>query len=141
MHDRLVVMSRSDCLRHLREGTVGRLAVSVSALPAIFPVNYAVLDEDVVFRTGPGTKLDAALSEAVVAFEIDHAERADHSGWSVVVIGVARPITDAATLTRAGALPLTAWADGGRDTIVRLETRLVSGRRLIPDGGDPAGGR
>ena len=140
MRDRLVEMSRSDCLRHLRQGTVGRLAVSVSALPAIFPVNYAVLDEDIVFRTGPGTKLDAALSEAVVAFEIDQSDPVAHSGWSVVVVGVARPITDSATLSRAAALPLTPWADGGRDTVVRLETRLVSGRQLMADG-RPSPGR
>ena len=75
-------------------------------------VNYAVLDDDIVFRTRPGTKLNAALSDAVVAFEIDQTDPRDHSGWSVVVIGVARPITDDATLARAGALALMPWADG-----------------------------
>ena len=58
-----------------------------------------------------------------------------------MVIGVARPITDPATLTRADALPLTPWVYGERDTFVRLETRLVSGRRLTGlSGNDGSGG-
>jgi hypothetical protein len=136
--DRLVEMSRADCLRHLRDARVGRLAVSISALPAIFPVGYALLDDDIVFRAASGTKLDAALSGAVVAFEIDQGDSLVLDGWSVVVVGVARPITDALTLARAAELPLGLWAWGQRDTFVRLETSLVSGRLVrAPRRGEP----
>ena len=34
------------------------------------PVNYALLDDEVVFRTDPGTKLSAALMRTMVAFEV-----------------------------------------------------------------------
>ena len=140
MAARLVALDELECRQRLAKGGLGRTGVCVGALPAIFPVNYAVLDGDIVFRTGPGTKLDAALGGAVVAFEIDHSDPPAHTGWSVVVVGVAHPITDTDTLTRAEALPLTPWADGERDTVVRLETRLVSGRRLIPREGNGTGG-
>ena len=129
-HDRLVELNRDDCLRRLGRAGVGRVAVSVGALPAIFPVNYAMLDSDIVFRTGPGTKLDAALVGSVVAFEIDHSDAMSHTGWSVLVVGKARPITDPVTLARAASLPLTPWADGQRDTFVRIETAVISGRQL-----------
>jgi uncharacterized protein len=109
----------------------------VKALPAIFPVNFAMLDEDIVFRTGPGTKLDAALAGSVVAFEIDHSDSMSHGGWSVMVVGEAKPITDPETLERAAALPLTPWTGGERDTFVRVETVIVSGRQLTY-GAEPA---
>ena len=51
----------------------------------VVPVNYAVLDGDIVIRTGSGTKLDAALTGAVVAFEIDSVDPIYHEGWSVMV--------------------------------------------------------
>jgi nitroimidazol reductase NimA-like FMN-containing flavoprotein (pyridoxamine 5'-phosphate oxidase superfamily) len=106
------------------------VGVSVGALPAIFPVNYAMLDGQVVFRTGPGTKLDAAAAGAVVAFEIDDIDLFSHTGWSVLVVGVARPITEPETLARARRLPLSPWVDGERDTFVRLESARMTGREL-----------
>jgi len=127
---RLVELDRDACLRKLGDRGIGRVAVSINALPAILPVNYAMLDGDVVFRTGPGTKLDAAAAGVVVAFEIDQADPYLHAGWSVLVVGVARPITDARARALASRLPLTPWADGDRDTFVRLDTMLVSGREL-----------
>lgn len=127
---RLIELHRDDCERRLGRCGTGRVALSVNALPAIFPVNYAVLDGDIVFRTGPGTKLDAALNGSVVAFEIDHAEPMSHRGWSVMVIGEAGPITDPETLARAAALPLTPWAPGERDMFVRIKSVIVTGREL-----------
>jgi nitroimidazol reductase NimA-like FMN-containing flavoprotein (pyridoxamine 5'-phosphate oxidase superfamily) len=129
--NRLVEIDREECMLRLGHSGVGRVAVTVNALPAIFPVNYALLDGDIVFRTGPGTKLDAALAGAVVAFEIDHTDSMSHTGWSVLVVGEARPVTDPNTVTRAAALPLTPWADGRRDTFIRLTTQLVTGRELV----------
>ena len=41
------------------------------ALPAALPVNFALLDGEIVFRTATGSKLAAALAKAVVAFQAD----------------------------------------------------------------------
>jgi uncharacterized protein len=129
-HDRLVTLDRDDCLLRLGRSGVGRVAVPEGALPAIFPVNYTMLDSDTVFRTGPGSKLDAALAGSVVAFEIDQSDAMSHTGWSVLLVGRAHPISDPQTLARAASLPLTPWADGERDPFVRIETAVVSGREL-----------
>jgi len=85
------------------------VAVSVGALPAIFPVNYATLDGDVVFRSGPGTKLTAAARGSVVAFEVDEADRFAHTGWSVMVVGPAHQLTDPHDRAVACRLPLASW--------------------------------
>src|SRR6187200_2130512 len=62
-------LSEEECYYLLATSSIGRVGISVRALPEVLPVNYAVLDGDVIIRTGAGTKLDAALTNAVVAFE------------------------------------------------------------------------
>ena len=126
----LEILSRQECLRLLATAHVGRIAVSMNALPVVLPVNYCLLDGDIVIRTGPGSKLDAATNHAVVAFEVDSFSPFDHTGWSVLVQGVAREIVEADALARAERLPLRAWAGTGLDRLVRIRAQLVSGRRL-----------
>jgi uncharacterized protein len=60
----------TECRRLLAERHLGRLAIPDFGGPVIFPVNY-VFDQDlVVFRTDPGSKLDAATERESVAFEV-----------------------------------------------------------------------
>ena len=61
--------------------------------PHIVPVNYVLVGEAPVFRTGPGSKLDAAAESAPVASEVDAAEEATRPGWSVVVRGALAEVT------------------------------------------------
>ena len=56
----LELLDEDEALELLRHGEVGRVGVTIGALPAIFPVNYRLLDGAIVFRTAPGTKLAAA---------------------------------------------------------------------------------
>jgi nitroimidazol reductase NimA-like FMN-containing flavoprotein (pyridoxamine 5'-phosphate oxidase superfamily) len=142
MKDRrgLNVLTRDECLQRLGRGGVGRVAVTVSALPAIFPVNYALLDGDVVFRSGPGTKLTASSAGAVVAFEVDHSDPISHEGWSVMVVGPSHQITEPRERAEAEALPLSSWAPGQSDVFIRIEARIVSGRQLTHERPVYAGG-
>jgi hypothetical protein len=131
----MLTLSRDECLRHLGRSGVGRVAVCVGALPAIFPVSYALGGEDVVFRTTPGSKLAAATRNAVVAFEVDHSDRTFHTGWSVMVVGPAREITDPVELADTDRLPLRRWARaGGPEFTVCIRADLVSGRELVNHG-------
>jgi nitroimidazol reductase NimA-like FMN-containing flavoprotein (pyridoxamine 5'-phosphate oxidase superfamily) len=66
---------------------VGRIAVTIGALPAILPVNFALVGAHIVIRTVPGTKLDAAIRRAIVAFEVDSYAADGSSGWSVLIQG------------------------------------------------------
>ncbi len=131
----LAILARDECLELLRANSLGRVALRIGETPAILPVNYAMLDEDVVFRTDPGSKLSAALMRVLVAFEIDHADSATRTGWSVLVTGYVEEIRDAGTLARVAELGLEAWVVEGRDFVVRIDTRTISGRRLAATAG------
>ena len=126
----LQVLSRAECLALLRQSLVGRVIVTDRALPAAFPVNFALLGEDVVFRTAAGSKLEAASARTVVAFEADDMDPVRQTGWSVLIQGRAALIEDPVELARARALPLQPWAPGRRLEFVRIRSELLSGRRI-----------
>jgi nitroimidazol reductase NimA-like FMN-containing flavoprotein (pyridoxamine 5'-phosphate oxidase superfamily) len=122
-----------DCLMLLDSAYVGRVGVSVQALPVILPVNYVMHEGDVVFRTSAGTKLAAATAGAVVAFEVDHYDPHGTRGWSVLLQGRAEEVVDPAQVAQARTLPLHSWAlDGAADHFVRLRPTMISGRRFRP---------
>ena len=84
--------------------------MTTAALPNILPVNFRFDGRHILIRTGRGTKLDAATRNAVVAFEVDEVEPNTRSGWSVVVTGMARELTDPDELAEAQTPPLARWA-------------------------------
>jgi hypothetical protein len=128
-HTGLEILDEHDCLQLLRSAHLGRLALSMRGLPAIFPVHYALLGRDPVFRTGDGDKLAAASAGNILCFEIDHHDNETHQGWSVTVTGPARVVTDPDELAAVQHLPLRPWVGGG-DTYVVVEAALLSGRRI-----------
>ena len=131
----LAVMDEQECMEHLRNASVGRVAVTIGAVPAVFPVNFGVLEDGgIVFRTGTGTKLDAAMRNAVIAFEVDDVDPLYHEGWSVLVVGVADELRDPARIAHALNLPLASWAPGTRDHLVCLHPDMISGRRIVHNG-------
>lgn len=130
----LEVLSREDCLALLATSDVGRLGVSIRALPAILPVNFAMLGNDVVIRSVSGSKLDAAVAQQIVAFEVDDHDPDGMWGWSVLVVGAGSEITDPDSLAIARALGLRSWAftNDRADRYLRVETTVVTGRRFGP---------
>jgi nitroimidazol reductase NimA-like FMN-containing flavoprotein (pyridoxamine 5'-phosphate oxidase superfamily) len=132
-HPGVEELEPEECLRLLSTVPVGRVGVTIDALPAVLPVNFVVSNGAVVFRTIPGTKLDASTKDAVVAFEADaYGTNEDPGGWSVLVRGVAREVTDPAERASVDALPLESWAwDGEADRFVRIEPTIVTGRRVV----------
>lgn len=123
-------LDRDQCLELLGQACVGRVAVVVSGVPEITPVNYALLDGDVVFRSGTGTKLHAALTSQPVSFEVDRIDEEHRTGWSVLVSGTSSVIDDGDALARAEALDIDTWAPGTRDAFVRVRADLVLGREI-----------
>jgi len=124
---------RDECLELLAGDVVGRLAVVTGRAPVIFPVNYILDGSDIVFRTDPGTKLDAG-PRAPACFEIDEVDRETHTGWSVVATGRLEEITtyDSETWKRVHALPVEPWAKGGKAHWMRLIPDRITGRRIGP---------
>lgn len=129
VNEGLEILDDDECWRLLGTAGLGRVAVTIGALPAIFPVNYAVVDHAVVFRTSEGTKLRAALDRAMVAFEVDQGDALYHSGWSVQVVGVAQEIPPD-VVNGIGPIPVAPWAPGARTHYVQIRPELISGRRI-----------
>ncbi len=129
--DALVVMDERDCRDHLGRARIGRVGVNVGALPVILPVNYGWVDGDILFRTGEGTKLRAAVDTAVIAFEVDSYDEETGTGWSVLAVGRAYECEDPDAISRAEELGLAPWANGNRHHWVRMRPEFVSGRRIV----------
>lgn len=124
-------IDRDECLRLLAAEEVGRVAVVHGNTPAIFPVNYVLDGSAIVFRTDPGTKLEAG-PRAPACFEIDAVDRTTRVGWSVVATGRLEEVTryDSQTWSRVRDLPVEPWAGGEKAHWMRLVPDQISGRRI-----------
>jgi hypothetical protein len=126
----MTVLATNACLELLRANVVGRLAVSITDHPDIFPVNYVVDHGCIVFRTAEGTKLAAAVLGRAVAFEADGYDEASGEAWSVVVKGHAVEIAQMHEIFDAVDLPLFSWQAAPKPRFVRIEPVDISGRRF-----------
>lgn len=136
----LEVLDRDTCLALLAGSHVGRVGVSMGALPTVLPVSFRLVDERVVFRTGLGSKLDAATAGAVIAFEVDDIDPVSHEGWSVVVTGIAEVVDPTGWEPPLPPSAIPHWPAGDATRVLALPTGLVSGRRLTHRLVDRSGG-
>ena len=122
---------RSECLELLARRSVGRLAVIRKWRPLVFPVNYALDGDVVVFRTDHGSKL-AGAPLRMVAFEVDDVDEASGTGWSVLVQGFACEITNAIDHPSASrrTLPVTPFAPGEKSHWIEIMADSITGRRI-----------
>ncbi|HET6625778.1 MAG TPA: pyridoxamine 5'-phosphate oxidase family protein [Nocardioidaceae bacterium] len=129
-----VELTVDECLELLDGGLVGRVAMCTPMGPRIVPLNYAMHDGAIVFRTTPYSELGTYGWNTDLAFEIDHLDYEKHLGWSVVAVGRAELVDhpDEVRAIRSGWDP-TPWAGGRRYLYIRLRWRDLTGRRL---GGD-----
>lgn len=127
---RLEVLPDGECLRLLHAGGVGRVVLVDQRGPVALPVNYAVLDGDVVFRTEESSPL-ASLDGRLVGFEVDRIDDAMRQGWSVLVTGRPRVVADPEELAAVSNLLLDPWAGGQRDVVLRIAVAEISGRRIV----------
>ncbi|MBX9427028.1 pyridoxamine 5'-phosphate oxidase family protein [Streptomyces lateritius] len=134
---RMEEIDESECWELLDGHGVGRIAVEGRDGLAVFPVNYQVLDGEIVFMTAADSSLTrAAASGAEVAFEEDRLDEAFSQGWSVLLVGPVRRVSDEGAVRRImDAVHSEPWAgDGRRDTLVTLSPRRVTGRRIVVPG-------
>jgi uncharacterized protein len=127
----LAILEEDECFELMGSASIGRVGVSIGAIPAIFPVNFYLSHRTIFFRTGSGTKLSAALREVDVAFEVDRADAIYHQGWSVLAVGQCHEVTEDVELEQVKGLPLEPWAPGNRTHVVRMDPDFVTGRRIV----------
>jgi nitroimidazol reductase NimA-like FMN-containing flavoprotein (pyridoxamine 5'-phosphate oxidase superfamily) len=127
------VLGTHACWRSLRSASIGRLAVIGRTGPEIFPVNYLPEGESLIFRTGPGTKLDALLEGGAVALEADGLNPYGTIAWSVVVKGRPKAVPenglDHDKLDRS----LSPWEPGAKDLLFRITPTEITGRQFAID--------
>ncbi|MFF6772913.1 helix-turn-helix domain-containing protein [Streptomyces sp. NPDC012637] len=138
---RLTELDEGECLRLLGTHGVGRIAFTTGDGPAAFPVNYQIDHGEIVFMTAR----DAAVVRTAgteIAFEADHVDEAFSQGWSVLVVGPVRHVTEPfATRRLQSAMYTGPWAGEGRHVVMVLAPRRVTGRRIVVEGAPGAGGR
>jgi nitroimidazol reductase NimA-like FMN-containing flavoprotein (pyridoxamine 5'-phosphate oxidase superfamily) len=124
-------LDRIQCLELLSGERVGRFGTTLDAMPAVLPVNFVLLEGDVLVRTIPGSRLAAAVTNSVVAFEADGFSSDGLQGWSVQIRGVAREITDPDEFAAAEAAGLVNMAlPGVPQRYLRISTIDMTGRRF-----------
>jgi uncharacterized protein len=96
----------------------------------VLPVNHVMDGQDPVFRTARGSKLSAAESQDLVAFEADDYDERTHSGWSVLVNGRAHAVDDDGEIRRLSRLGLhTSVTVAAPRFWIRIRPISISGRR------------
>jgi hypothetical protein len=132
-------LGRSKALRLLGSVSLGRLVFTHHALPAIRPVNHVVEGETIIVRATAGAAITSATGRdgVVVAYEADEIDPATRLGWSVIVVGTARLMTDevAAARYRARVRP---WIGGTVDDVITISAELVSGYEMLPAAAEAA---
>jgi nitroimidazol reductase NimA-like FMN-containing flavoprotein (pyridoxamine 5'-phosphate oxidase superfamily) len=126
----LQMLDSEECTALLAGAVVGRIAITSNALPVVLPVNFVLLEDHIVVRTGRGTKLDAATRNTVVAFEVDELDAREGTGWSVLVTGVAHELIAPEEIAAADVSPPARWAPGPEGRYIAISVDMISGRRI-----------
>jgi nitroimidazol reductase NimA-like FMN-containing flavoprotein (pyridoxamine 5'-phosphate oxidase superfamily) len=118
-------LTTDECWTLLGAHEFGRLAFHLGPEVHLTPINYAVDEGTLLFRTAAGNKLVAVLMNADVVFEIDDYD--EHSAVSVIVRGVARRL-DEDQAHRAENVPLRPWVPTRKDEVVEIRPTEITGR-------------
>lgn len=128
----LFTLPREECLDLLRQVEIGRIVLTIKALPIALPVHYRLIGDDIVFACGAGSKLDAALADTVIGFEVDNIDQADGMAWSVLAVGRSRVVVDHKKLAAIEEANLVSWLPGPVARYIAIYIEVLSGRRLHP---------
>jgi hypothetical protein len=124
-------VSRDECLGLLRTTRVGRVALSIDALPVVLPVGFALLGENIVLRCLVDSPLSRSGVDVVLAFQVDNFDAATQTGWSVLVQGMASEVDDPEAIERCQALTLPVSGVAlGCARFARMTTANITGRRV-----------
>lgn len=131
------MLSASECRGYLAQVGIGRVAVTVDALPAIYTVPFVLNGETLLIRVAQCSALRRALAGSVVALSADHFDESQEDSWSVLVRGVGEEVGDEAPAVSLRLLPLRSCSEPPeRDCFVQLPLTQVNGTHAHwPDAG------
>ncbi|WP_460782441.1 pyridoxamine 5'-phosphate oxidase family protein [Microbacterium tumbae] len=134
----VVSLSTADAWAHLRAQELGRLVTHVGDVIEIFPVNFVVDRDEIVFRTAEGSKLLELTINDEVLFEVD--DHTDTDAWSVIVRGTARRLDTDDEVQHADGLGLRPWIPTLKHNYVSIVPTAISGRAFRRDEEPPRDG-
>ncbi len=131
-------LDEAECLQMISAGGIGRIGYTGQYGPTVLPVNFALQEQAVVFRTGQdspmGEDLRTGIADAdyIVAFEVDEISQASREGWSILIQGSAHHVDSEhgkrAQVMRSG---VEAWVEAGREELfIRILPTRITGRRI-----------
>jgi uncharacterized protein len=126
----LNTLTREECLELLKQVVVGRIGYVTDGIAIILPVNFWVVDGDIIFCTAKGSTLNWLSLRGRLSFQADASRWADREGWSVLIHGVAREVTDPNELEILRRGPLRSWLRSSAEHWVRIRIETISGRAL-----------
>jgi nitroimidazol reductase NimA-like FMN-containing flavoprotein (pyridoxamine 5'-phosphate oxidase superfamily) len=129
-------LSREQALRRLRNTGLGRIVFTHRAMPVVRPVNHLIDDGQVIIRSHEGSAIVAVSRNGqgtVVVYEADDIDTATRTGWSVMVTGLARLVTDPGQAARYEHA-LRPWIAGQMGYVIRIDPQLVTGFELAAPG-------
>lgn len=130
-HAGVEILSHAECLRLLFGQRIGRVAFVEDGELTVLLVRYLLHDGKVVFRSAVGAKLDAAVRQAAVAFEVDSWIEEQRTGWSVLVHGTAHHVEDPADEETLEQLGLDTWVQSPQDTHwIEISPLEITGRTV-----------
>jgi nitroimidazol reductase NimA-like FMN-containing flavoprotein (pyridoxamine 5'-phosphate oxidase superfamily) len=124
-------LSYDECLRRLRDSTVGRVAVVVDDAPIVLPINYRLVETVgltlLAVRTRPGNVIESGGLQ--VAFEIDQFDPLRQEGWSVLVRGTLHHV-DPLAADFKNCFDPHPWLVAERDAWLIIQPFAITGRQL-----------
>lgn len=128
---KVIEMKTDECMELLAAMSVGRLAYSAHGGIKVLPVNYALFEDRIVFRTLEDGEISRFVPDAQVGFEVDDLEEFLETGWSVLVSAPAQQMTDDEVALLPYDQEPTPWAEGPRTLHLAIPCDAVTGRRVL----------
>lgn len=127
------ILGQSECIALLIDTPIGRIVfVDDGGQPLALPVNFRWHEESVVFRTLDGQKLQAAVMNQRVSFEVDQWDPVTRTGSSVIVKGKSSAVDQWAEREQLEQIGLAPWSgEKWRTTWVRIVPVEITGRRTL----------
>ena len=126
------VLPEAECLELLTSRTVGRIAFVNHEGLQLIPLNFAMIDGGIYFRTAIDSVLsDLAEGMEEVVFAVDYQAELYRDAWDVTVKGSTSRVCDPEVYDRVMSWSrLRPWAGGTRTVVIELLPRSVDGRRV-----------
>ena len=116
-------LSERECWELLATASVGRLSLSVRALPMILPVQYCLNGRRLAVCLGHHGLPERALDETIIAFSADSIDPVTRSGWSVQVQG-------RSVVPRRLRIDTDCGSSATAAQVVEIESGKISGHRM-----------